>query len=135
MNPACLRYRLRHFSTLFALATSSPLAASFGAHATNHFRLQTSAMSSPTLSSARSIPGRRSSSSIGVATDPNHETIAVTESMTPVSKLDALRKKMKELSLDCYVIPTDDPHLSGESIHSVVFSRPEIDKYEGISKR
>eukprot|EP00534_Pseudo-nitzschia_fraudulenta_P005363 CAMPEP_0201187770 /NCGR_PEP_ID=MMETSP0851-20130426/134026_1 /ASSEMBLY_ACC=CAM_ASM_000631 /TAXON_ID=183588 /ORGANISM="Pseudo-nitzschia fraudulenta, Strain WWA7" /LENGTH=685 /DNA_ID=CAMNT_0047473291 /DNA_START=146 /DNA_END=2201 /DNA_ORIENTATION=+ len=69
-------------------------------------------MSSPTLSSARSIPGRRSSSSIGVATDPNHETIAVTESMTPVSKLDALRKKMKELSLDCYVIPTDDPHLS-----------------------
>jgi Xaa-Pro aminopeptidase len=37
-----------------------------------------------------------------------------TEIMTPTakSKLEVLRSKMKELSLDVYLIPSDDPHLS-----------------------
>jgi hypothetical protein len=34
--------------------------------------------------------------------------------MTPGSKLEALRQKMKELNLDVYLIPSDDPHLSGK---------------------
>jgi hypothetical protein len=33
---------------------------------------------------------------------------------TPASKLDALRSKMKELDLDVYLVPSDDPHLSGK---------------------
>ena len=32
--------------------------------------------------------------------------------MTPAEKLEALRAKMKELSLDAIIIPSDDPHLS-----------------------
>ena len=39
-------------------------------------------------------------------------TDAVT--MTPASKLEALRSKMKELNLDVYLVPSDDPHLSGK---------------------
>jgi len=37
---------------------------------------------------------------------------AETSPVIPCSKLDALRSKMKELNLDAYIIPTDDPHLS-----------------------
>jgi hypothetical protein len=33
--------------------------------------------------------------------------------LTPASKLEALRLRMKELDLDAYLIPPDDPHLSG----------------------
>ena len=33
--------------------------------------------------------------------------------MTPAEKLDALRKEMKEKGLDVYLVPSDDPHLSG----------------------
>lgn len=42
------------------------------------------------------------------------------ESKTPAVKLEELRAKMKELSLDCYIIPSDDPHLSGECVHCMV---------------
>ena len=31
-------------------------------------------------------------------------------------KLEALRSRMKELNLDVYLVPSDDPHLSGESL-------------------
>lgn len=33
--------------------------------------------------------------------------------MGPKEKLDLLRKRMQELDLDVYLVPTDDPHLSG----------------------
>jgi hypothetical protein len=33
--------------------------------------------------------------------------------MTAGDKLDALRSRMKELDLDVYLVPPDDPHLSG----------------------
>lgn len=36
------------------------------------------------------------------------------DTMTPAAKLDALRSKMKELNLDVYLVPSDDPHLSGK---------------------
>ena len=42
------------------------------------------------------------------------EATATTVAMTPASKLEALRSKMKELNLDVYLIPSDDPHLSGK---------------------
>ena len=42
---------------------------------------------------------------------------ADTVTMTPASKLEALRAKMKELDLDIYLIPSDDPHLSGKYKH------------------
>lgn len=38
---------------------------------------------------------------------------AAATSMTPAAKLEALRAKMKELNLDAYLVPSDDPHLSG----------------------
>lgn len=34
--------------------------------------------------------------------------------MTPAAKLDALRSKMKMYNLDVYLVPSDDPHLSGK---------------------
>jgi hypothetical protein len=37
----------------------------------------------------------------------------IMSSMTPSAKLDALRQRMKELDLDVYLVPTDDPHLCG----------------------
>jgi hypothetical protein len=37
-----------------------------------------------------------------------------TGSMTSESKVEALRKRMKQLDLDIYLIPSDDPHLSGK---------------------
>ena len=45
---------------------------------------------------------------------------ATRETKTPAVKLEGLRAKMKELSLDCYIIPSDDPHLSGECVHCMV---------------
>lgn len=34
--------------------------------------------------------------------------------MTPAEKLQALRARMQELDLDVYLVPSDDPHLSGK---------------------
>jgi hypothetical protein len=36
--------------------------------------------------------------------------------MSAGDKLDALRRRMKELDLDVYLVPSDDPHLSGTMI-------------------
>jgi hypothetical protein len=35
------------------------------------------------------------------------------ETMDAASKLAALRQLMKDCNLDVYLVPTDDPHLSG----------------------
>jgi hypothetical protein len=40
-------------------------------------------------------------------------TLPAASGMAAQSKVDALRGRMKELGLDVYLIPTDDPHLSG----------------------
>eukprot|EP00535_Pseudo-nitzschia_heimii_P013213 CAMPEP_0197199466 /NCGR_PEP_ID=MMETSP1423-20130617/33898_1 /TAXON_ID=476441 /ORGANISM="Pseudo-nitzschia heimii, Strain UNC1101" /LENGTH=644 /DNA_ID=CAMNT_0042653323 /DNA_START=228 /DNA_END=2159 /DNA_ORIENTATION=- len=47
-----------------------------------------------------------------MVTNQNREAGAMNVPMTPALKLEYLRAKMKELSLDCYIIPSDDPHLS-----------------------
>ena len=125
-TPNCLRYRLRDVTTLFALAASSPLAASLGVLANNQSRLPLSTFGivgrSSSPFSSNSIPNtttRMSGSNSNTITikDQDQESDVMTQTaMTPASKLEALRSKMKELSLDCYIIPTDDPHLSGKSI-------------------
>jgi hypothetical protein len=48
------------------------------------------------------------------ATTTGTADTASATNMTPASKLEALREKMKELNLDVYLIPSDDPHLSGK---------------------
>jgi hypothetical protein len=37
----------------------------------------------------------------------------IRSSMTPSERLSSLRQRMAELDLDVYVVPSDDPHLSG----------------------
>jgi hypothetical protein len=49
-----------------------------------------------------------------LSTASSSTTATTMDSMTPAAKLEALRNKMKELNLDVYIIPSDDPHLSGE---------------------
>ncbi len=107
-----LRFRFLKVTALFALAESCLFATSFCVYANNQSRLASSTfgIKRPSLHSIpntnRSI--RLSSSSASIA-----EKI-MTEAKTPALKLEELRAKMKELSLDCYIIPSDDPHLSGE---------------------
>jgi hypothetical protein len=49
-----------------------------------------------------------------IATESSELASTTTDSMTPAAKLEALRAKMKELNLDVFIIPSDDPHLSGK---------------------
>ena len=39
-----------------------------------------------------------------------------TDTMTASSKLEALRANMKDINVDVYLVPSDDPHLSGTSL-------------------
>jgi hypothetical protein len=39
--------------------------------------------------------------------------VLASATMTPAEKLESLRARMKELNLDVYLVPSDDPHLSG----------------------
>lgn len=39
--------------------------------------------------------------------------VLASATMTPAEKLESLRTRMKELNLDVYLVPSDDPHLSG----------------------
>ena len=41
---------------------------------------------------------------------------AASSVMTPAEKLEALRSRMQELDLDVYLVPSDDPHLSGKFV-------------------
>lgn len=82
---------------------------------------------------------RRSSSTSGSTTASEEALVATTQTneerttrnesgeimstLTPAEKLDALRERMKELDLDVYLVPTDDPHLSGTfAISGCLFS-------------
>jgi hypothetical protein len=44
--------------------------------------------------------------------------------MMATEKLQALRARMKELDLDVYLVPSDDPHLSGKFAAAPSYSRP-----------
>ena len=60
------------------------------------------------LFSTTTTPTTEESSSPSSSTDTTKCT------MTPSEKLQALRTRMKELDLDVYLVPSDDPHLSGK---------------------
>jgi hypothetical protein len=122
-------YRLRQVAAtaLFALA-SSPSAASFSSCAINPsttsslINLSNSnnnywgiVRGGTTTSAKRSESSVLTMSTTAVESDTT-TTAATTDSMTPASKLEALRSKMKELNLDVYLIPSDDPHLSGKCL-------------------
>lgn len=117
--------RLRHAAALFALASTSPstpfatsfnvvaTTSSFSQHHTSAFGVLRQALLSQKESTTRL-------SSTTAQNTNNEETMVSSSSssksdlMTPASKLDLLRSKMKELNLDVYLVPSDDPHLSGE---------------------
>jgi hypothetical protein len=114
VKPFSTHSSLLYVTALFALATSSQPAASLVASNPSFSRLS---------SSTFGILGRSLSSSSQTSlssTTDQEDSVAISSvmsdnSMTPASKLKALRSKMKELSIDCYIVPTDDPHLSGKS--------------------
>mmetsp|Transcript_33619 Transcript_33619/g.79289 ORF Transcript_33619/g.79289 Transcript_33619/m.79289 type:complete len:744 (-) Transcript_33619:2983-5214(-) len=115
----CLRYRLCEVTVFFALAASSPpLASSLSVCANNLCRLPSSAFgvqgrsSLPFSSSSRSQSASKAFGCSATKIDQVQESEIMASSMTPASKLEMLRAKMKEMNLDCYIIPTDDPHLS-----------------------
>ena len=49
------------------------------------------------------------------------DTTAESLAMAPSEKLQALRARMKELDLDVYLVPSDDPHLSGKRAVVLMF--------------
>jgi hypothetical protein len=55
----------------------------------------------------------RCGSTSATVEQPIASTLPASAMMSAQSKVDALRGRMKELDLDVYLIPTDDPHLSG----------------------
>ncbi len=66
------------------------------------------------------VPGDRrvafttsKSSSMSSSTVTDTAEATTLASLSPSEKLEALRAKMKELDLDVYLVPSDDPHLSG----------------------
>jgi hypothetical protein len=130
--------QLRHFA-LLALATSissPPLATSFSALATTPFSRQSSVFGLAQnhhhhhqtflVAVTSSLSNRSKKTSLfSTTSDVSGEATSTTSmsstsdettknEMTPSSKLEALRSKMKELDLDVYIVPSDDPHLSGE---------------------
>lgn len=58
------------------------------------------------------------------------ETSTFPPSMTASDKLQSLRKKMDELSVDCYIVPSDDPHLS-EYVPEAYMRRRYISGFKG----
>ena len=140
-HSSIFRNRFCHAAALFALASTSsspPLATSFTALATpssfSHqqqqqqrhlpfsslsvfgvIRQSTSSSNKSGIKNLSSTTSTSLSSSTTTSqTQEDSVTMLTDNDTTPASKLEALRSKMKELDLDCYIIPSDDPHLSGK---------------------
>lgn len=62
-------------------------------------------------SSSSPMPSLTMASTTTAAADAASPSTTAT-SIESCPKLDALRQKMKELNIDAYIIPSDDPHLS-----------------------
>ena len=123
ISPSFLPNRLRQAAALFALAsttTTAPFAASFSVLATSSFSQQhISAFGvlrrpSSSLSKGSTIPLSSTTTNEEETKTTAAADMAKDDMMTPASKLDALRSKMKDLDLDVYIVPSDDPHLSGK---------------------
>ncbi|KAG7364446.1 peptidase M24 family protein [Nitzschia inconspicua] len=112
-----LPIRLRQAATLFALAstsTTAPFASSFNVLAATSFSQQHTSVFGVLRRTSSSL-SKGSTMSLSSTTTEEEETMeskVADDLMTPASKLDALRAKMKEIDLDVYIVPSDDPHLS-----------------------
>ena len=62
------------------------------------------------------ILGHRALFSTAEKTSSDTATTSSNAAMTPAEKLQALRARMKELGLHVYLVPSDDPHLSGKRL-------------------
>jgi cytoskeletal protein RodZ len=67
------------------------------------------------LSTSDNTSSSSSSTSLRMSSTAQAPT-ATGHAATAGAKLDALRQRMKELQLDVYLVPTDDPHLSGTRV-------------------
>jgi hypothetical protein len=111
------------FATALLVLTSSPLSFSsaftpraFGGLSTLHSSLQSQSQSQchSTSTNWHLLRGGSSSSSSVLSMSTTAEAPTKTgANMSAGDKLDALRSRMKELDLDVYLVPSDDPHLSG----------------------
>jgi hypothetical protein len=127
----------RRFATaLLALtSSSSSLSASFSSAFTPNTRaflpsqasLQLQSQSQPLLNSNYNSNWqqlqRGSLSMSTTAEAPAKTTSDSSSNMSTGDKLDALRRRMKELGLDVYLVPPDDPDLSGTFLLSRSFGR------------
>lgn len=68
-----------------------------------------STLFSPRQTAALTTSALRQSTAASTEVTPTAE-----HTMDAATKLSALRKSMRELDLDVYLVPTDDPHLSGK---------------------
>mmetsp|Transcript_23698 Transcript_23698/g.26597 ORF Transcript_23698/g.26597 Transcript_23698/m.26597 type:complete len:716 (-) Transcript_23698:3025-5172(-) len=100
-----------YITALFALATSSQSATSL--IASNPFGRRSFLTFGILPSSSLPLSSQMYSTLTMGQEDPvKISSVISNNSTTPTSKLKALRSKMKELAIDCYIVPTDDPHLS-----------------------
>jgi hypothetical protein len=82
-------------------------------------RVRGGAAASSSAASTAAATGKRTTVLYSTTTTANEERVTMAKistaasSMTPAAKLTALRARMKELNLDVYLVPSDDPHLSG----------------------
>jgi hypothetical protein len=67
------------------------------------------------------VPNRSISASLSISESVTKKEASKTmESLNASGKLSLLRSRMKELDLDVYLVPTDDPHLSGKFMLSEI---------------
>jgi hypothetical protein len=106
------------FATALLALTTSPLSfasaftpRAFGGLSTLHSSLQSQSQCHSTSTNWQQLRG--GSSSVLSMSTTAEATVKAGANMSAGDKLDALRSRMKELDLDVYLVPSDDPHLSG----------------------
>ena len=97
-------FTYRQASTPFALNTRG--GAAFTTTASSSSTTTTLHKHRPLFSTTTGTASSSSSSTDNPSSTSN--------TMTPAAKIQALRTRMKELEIDVYLVPSDDPHLSGE---------------------
>ena len=105
------------YSALALYLSSSTVASSFslGPSSTSQAAARVLGSVSPSTATDRTplLIHRGGSLSNSLKMSSTTSDTAVTSSVTTAGeKLEKLRKKMEELSLDAYIVPSDDPHLS-----------------------
>lgn len=95
--------------------TRGPFAVSRGGHYSSSLVPDDRRVGFTTTTSSQSkSTSTRSTMTSSTATDNDTDQATVSTMMSSAEKLEVLRAKMKELELDVYLVPSDDPHLSGK---------------------